>query len=57
MPPSNAIEALSFRFLDIHSASSGIDEGTDYNFILFRLAIVNSNRVMSKILSYRLECI
>ena len=28
-------EALSVRFLDIHSASSGIHEGTGCNFIFF----------------------
>ena len=43
-------EALSVRILDIHSASSGIDGGIGCNFIFFRIAIVSSKRVMSKIL-------
>ena len=35
-------EALSVRFLDIHSASSGIDGGTGCSFIFFRIDIVCS---------------
>ena len=42
-------EALSVLFLDIHSASSGINGGTGCNFIFFRIVIVSSNKVMSKI--------
>ena len=33
VPPSMPSEALSVLFLDIHSASSGIDGGTGCNFI------------------------
>ena len=35
VPPSMPSEALSVLFLDIHSASSGIDGGTGCNFIFF----------------------
>ena len=47
VPPSMPSEALSVRFLDIHSASSGIDGGTCCNFIFFRIDIVSSIREMS----------
>ena len=35
VPPSMLSEALSVRFLDIHSASSDIEGGTGCNFIFF----------------------
>ena len=44
-------EALSVRFSDIHSASSGNDGVTGCNFIfLFRIAIISFNRVTLKIM-------
>ena len=46
-PPSMPSEALSVRFLDIHSASSGIDGGT-VCYICFRIAIVSTNKEMQK---------
>ena len=48
LPPSMRLEALSFRFLDIHSASSAIYVGIVVIIYFFRSAIVRPNRMMSK---------